>query len=225
MLRAPHKGLIEPGQTLVCLGDSITYAPDGYVATMRDVLALQWPDNPPRVINAGVGGDTVRQMLARFDDDVLAHRPQWVSIMAGVADTVWELLGRTGSTRPEELGSTPQEFGQTINEMVARALDTGARVALCTPNHFENHWAGGDPEEANRSIDAKIAHLYAAARQDDVLLVPTAEVLMRASTEAARRGRRLPFTPDGFHPDELGHALMALAFLAAFGYELDLPGL
>jgi len=216
-------GLLKPGQTLVCIGDSITYAPEGYVTTVREVLAVRFPDTPPQVINAGIGSDTVKQMLARFDDELLAHKPDWVSIMAGVADTVYQLLGRPGATRPEQQGSTPEEFGQAISEMVTKAREVGVKVALCTPNHFEDHWQSGEASLANRNIVDKTAYLYQAAAQDDVLLVPTAEVLLRAVQQARRQGRRLLFTPDGFHPDEMGHALMALAFLASFGYELELP--
>jgi len=223
MMDCMREGLLKAGQTLVCIGDSITYAPEGYVTTVREVLALRFPDSPPQVINAGIGGDTVKQMLARFDNDVLAHNPDWVSIMAGVADTVYQLLGRPDATVPEELGSTPQEFGQAVNAMVASAQEAGAKVALCTPNHFEDHWESGDAGLANDNIVDKTACLYQAAEQGDVLLVPTAEVLLRAAQEACRQGQQLLFTPDGFHPDEMGHAMMALTFLASFGYELDLP--
>lgn len=222
--QAVSQGFLEPGQTLVCIGDSITVAPEGYVTTAAETLALKLPDCPPRVVNAGANADTVTQMLARFERDVLAHEPDWVSIMAGVADTVWELQGRPDATDPSQLGNNPQQFGQAIEQMVDMAHTAGARVALCTPNHFEYHWSG-EARRANCSIRAKTEYLHRVAEQESVLLMPTGEVLLTAARAAARRGQWLLLTKDGLHPDETGHALMALAFLAGFGYTLQLPQL
>ncbi|MBN8526974.1 MAG: hypothetical protein J0M02_16695, partial [Planctomycetes bacterium] len=38
------------------------------------------------VINAGIGGNTTTEMLARLQRDVLAHRPDLVVLMAGTND-------------------------------------------------------------------------------------------------------------------------------------------
>ncbi len=226
-----HEGIIGPGQTLVCIGDSITQAPDGYVTTIREVLALRFPDNPPQVINAGVGGDTVGMMLARFEPDVLAHRPAWVSIMAGVADTIWEVRGQpnTGglpegdTPGPERSGADPQQFADTIQQMMHLAHAADAGVILCTPSHLEAGFTDG-LQAANQSIAEKTRLLYDISQRDPerILLVPTGEVLLRAIREAGKTGEKLTISPDGVHPDDFGHALMALTLLAALGYEMTI---
>lgn len=77
--------------TIVCLGDSITGAPD---------LAhyLKWPHildlmieahsgvGQARVVNRGIGGDTTAGMLARLDREVLGERPGLVILLAGGND-------------------------------------------------------------------------------------------------------------------------------------------
>ncbi|MFO7946119.1 MAG: SGNH/GDSL hydrolase family protein [Armatimonadota bacterium] len=214
------EGLMTAGDTLVCTGDSITWEPGGYVDSVREILAARFPDDPPTVINAGVGSDTALQMLQRFEDDVLAHDPDVVSIMAGVADTVWQLVGRSDAQSPAEEGSEPDEFGQAVEEMTTRALDAGASVVLCTPTLFEEHWSP-DPAGGNRMIVAKTRHIERIAQEYGATIVPTAEVLKQARDDAREAGRELHFTPDGFHPDEVGHALMSLAFVAALGYDIE----
>ena len=41
-----------------------------------------------RVINMGTSGNTVRDLKARWQRDVLDHKPDWLSIMIGIND-VW----------------------------------------------------------------------------------------------------------------------------------------
>ncbi|MFP3905328.1 MAG: SGNH/GDSL hydrolase family protein [Armatimonadota bacterium] len=212
--------ILKRDATVVFIGDSITYEPGGYVAGVRELLQARIPKDPPTVINAGVNGDTVVQMLARFDRDVIVHDPHWVSIMAGVADTVWQ-MGDRADTPPETQGSEPAEFGETVQEMVERARDAGAEVALCTPTRFEENFSG-DTAAGNRIIKQKIRELEHIARDQQLLLIPTGAVLHKARKDAAETGDTLHFTPDGLHPDAYGHSLMALAVLAAFGYRLRL---
>lgn len=75
-------------------GDSITagtgYAPFGMLAndSYFDVLACE-PNSPiTRVANAGVKGDTTRQMLGRLQQDVIDLHPAQVFIVAGTNDIV-----------------------------------------------------------------------------------------------------------------------------------------
>ena len=50
---------LEPGETLICFGDSLTHADPGYVSVLQERL----PDN--KIINAGVGGDKTPTALMR----------------------------------------------------------------------------------------------------------------------------------------------------------------
>ncbi|MDN4073730.1 GDSL-type esterase/lipase family protein [Fictibacillus terranigra] len=73
-------------KTLVCFGDSITSkekSDDGSLRlTSRVRLSLQkW-----NVINAGVPAETTRVALTRFQEDVLRHNPDLVTILFGAND-------------------------------------------------------------------------------------------------------------------------------------------
>ena len=69
---------------LICLGDSLTEGlyGAGYIDALRPLLPAC------EIINAGVGGDTLLNLLARLERDVLDHQPDKVFVMAGGNDAI-----------------------------------------------------------------------------------------------------------------------------------------
>ena len=70
--------------TIVFAGDSVTDAEKlttedglgrGYVKLVRDALIAFRPAEEYRVINAGVNGNTSRELLARWEKDVSEKKP------------------------------------------------------------------------------------------------------------------------------------------------------
>ena len=67
---------------IVAIGSSSTEGigasdPDNtYPARLADELERHWPEADVTVVNRGVGGERVKQMLARFDKDVFAEHPE-----------------------------------------------------------------------------------------------------------------------------------------------------
>ncbi|MCG6198000.1 GDSL family lipase, partial [Anoxybacillus sp. LAT_38] len=52
------------------------------------LLQAVYPELGIRVVNKGISGNTVRDLKARWKEDVIAQKPDWVSIMIGIND-VW----------------------------------------------------------------------------------------------------------------------------------------
>ncbi len=83
---------------IVFLGDSITDCErdradinslgNGYVKILADKLRPIYPDTDIELINKGVAGDEIKDILARADSDVIALKPDAVVIIAGINDTV-----------------------------------------------------------------------------------------------------------------------------------------
>ncbi len=76
---------------IVCFGDSVTYGeslPSGqdYPSVLADLLAQSHPGLDAVVINAGMGGNTSVQALARVERDVLWFRPHVVIVSFGLND-------------------------------------------------------------------------------------------------------------------------------------------
>lgn len=67
------------------LGDSLTFgygvpATQGWVSLVAEKLPQA------QITNRGISGDTTGGMLARFQQDIVAHRPQFLHIMGGLND-------------------------------------------------------------------------------------------------------------------------------------------
>ncbi|HRT97109.1 MAG TPA: GDSL-type esterase/lipase family protein, partial [Planctomycetota bacterium] len=87
---------VQSGETFVLIGDSITdcgrrdpaVGPlgNGYVAYFTDLVTARHPERRIRFVNRGISGDTVLDLEARWEADVLAERPDWLSVMIGIND-------------------------------------------------------------------------------------------------------------------------------------------
>ena len=86
---------IKDGQTILFIGDSITDCGrravekplgNGYVRLFYDMLTIKEPEKKVNIINKGVSGDTVKGLQSRWTDDVLIHKPEWLSIEIGIND-------------------------------------------------------------------------------------------------------------------------------------------
>lgn len=64
-----------------------------YVRIIENMLSAFYPEMRVRVTNAGISGNTSRDLLERFERDVVALNPDWVSICIGIND-VWRQLTR-----------------------------------------------------------------------------------------------------------------------------------
>ncbi|MDQ2798892.1 MAG: SGNH/GDSL hydrolase family protein [Armatimonadota bacterium] len=194
--------LIEQGQTLVCLGDSITQASDGYVSVMAALIGAKYPERAIRILNAGIGGHKAPALLARLDRDVLAHRPDWVTVNVGIND-VWHGLNGPG-------GVPLDVYEPTLDTIVAQLQSAKARVVLVTPTVI-----GENPDDpANRTLGQYVAAMQRVADMRRTLLVPThADFLMTLRAgQAADPNFRL--TTDGVHMNPIGNARMALSILS-----------
>jgi lysophospholipase L1-like esterase len=202
-LRSP----LRAGNRVVCLGDSITADPEGYVTMARDVLRLARPDEGIELVNAGAPGNTAADMLARFERDVLSREPDWVTISAGVNDAARGVSGA--------------EYAQSVGAMIGLGLGAGIRVGLCTPTRFEDVGGTGSTRELNRTLASYSEWLERTASENDCLLIPMFETF-RLVAEAANHAGEPWLTHDGCHMSPVGRYLMGLTFLAAF--RVSLPG-
>jgi lysophospholipase L1-like esterase len=89
---------LQPNQTIVFIGDSITdagtnspaYKPFGfgYVHFVANLLLAKYPHLNLRIVNSGVSGNTVRDLQSRWHTDCIELRPDILSTLVGIND-VW----------------------------------------------------------------------------------------------------------------------------------------
>ena len=150
--------------------------------------------------NRGVGGDTTRNMLMRFDRDVLAHEPDWVSMAIGVND-VWRFF----DPEPNDAVSL-EEFEANYRRLI-EPLHKKAGLILVSPFLIEPN--RNDPFRAR--VDAYAAVVKRLALEFEAVFVPFQEAFDASSLEPSM------FSDDCVHPNETGSRLMAATFLRAIG--------
>lgn len=108
--------------TIVAIGSSSTEGVGAtdkamtYPAQLAASLRQRWPGLPVQVINKGVGGEDARQMLARFETDVLPYKPQLV---------IWQ-VGSNYALRSTDL----EAYAAILREGVNRLRSTRTDVIL-----------------------------------------------------------------------------------------------
>lgn len=204
------------GQRIVMIGDSITdcgrrdtFAPygNGYVSLVHAFISARYPELGLVFENRGISGDTVRHLQARWDDDVIALKPDWLSVKIGIND-VW----RAFKNRPHE-AVPPAEYEETLRDLLRRAVDeTGCKLIILEPYVIEKNPT--DPQLVRTRELGWIARMI--AEEFGAINVRTQD----AFDEVLRHSESTAWAHDRIHPNLAGHAVIARAFLNAVGFEM-----
>lgn len=211
--------LFSAGQRIVFIGDSITdcdrrgaAAPygDGYVDLVRSFITARYPALGLTWVNRGVGGDTVRDLAARWDADAVGAAPDWLCVMIGIND-IWHAFG----SQPE-LAVPIDEYATTLRALLGQAVDrTGCRLVVAEPYIIEPDRA--EPQRAATDRYCEVAREIAAEFAAVTVRTQDAfDEVLRATTPA-------DWADDRIHPNRPGHAVIAQAFLRALNFTLDSP--
>jgi len=205
--------IFQPNQKLVFAGDSITdcgrraqFAPlgNGYVREVYVWLGAAHPELNLTIVNQGIGGDTTRTLLARWDSDVIGQQPDWLAIKIGVND-VWRIVAeRTAEAVP--LDEFERNYRAILDQTRAA---TKAGLILIEPFLVETD--RGDL--FRRLLDDYRAVVRRLGEEYGTLLVKTQDAFDHGlCAQPAGYWAR-----DRVHPTEIGHALIAREFLARCG--------
>jgi lysophospholipase L1-like esterase len=206
----------ERGQKILFIGDSITdsgrraeAAPfgDGYVNMVRNFLLARYPELALTIVNRGVGGDTTRNLAARWQADVINQQPDWLSIGIGIND-VWRTFG--GNRR--EAVPLP-EYEATLRRLLDWTRQaTKARLILMEPYLIEPDHS----QPMRQSMDMYGAVVDRLAADYGALLVPT----QLAFDHVLRYTSPSNWADDQIHPNGPGHMVIALEFLRSVGAQM-----
>ena len=87
-----------------------------YVRVIENMLVAWYPELNIRITNSGIGGNTSRDLAARFDRDVVDLNPQWVSICIGIND-----VGRQFDTPAiPEWAVTIEDYEKNVEGMILK---------------------------------------------------------------------------------------------------------
>ncbi|MDQ3930574.1 MAG: hypothetical protein M3328_15695 [Chloroflexota bacterium] len=87
---------LEPGQTVIFLGDHTSPDEPGFVRVVRDVMSRFYPELRVNLITAGSKGQTASGLRSqKLMEVLLSSRPDWLAINLGLADVLREPDTRT----------------------------------------------------------------------------------------------------------------------------------
>lgn len=211
---------IENNSHLVMIGDSISDAGRGrpvgqelfnnlgpnYIGYLNAMLGAWDPGCNIRISNTGISGHTSRDLVARWQTDVLDLRPDYVSVLIGTND-VWRQFD---SPLIREQHVYPDEYRANLEKMVEMTLPHVKGMILMTPFFVEPR--RDDPMRA--MMDAYGTIVKEVAAQYGLRTVDT-QAAMDALTEYMPTAR---IAWDRVHPNTTGHVALARAFLQAMDF-------
>lgn len=152
-------GLIKYGPiTIVAFGDSVTHGAVAsgeinyetvYWERLRKKIIAVRDYVPVNVINAGIGGITAKDSLARMDAQVLAHNPDLIIVCFGLNDVNGEL----------------EDYLDSLRIIFEKGLASGAEVIFLTPNMLNTYRADDTPKQWF-DYAAKTAEMQNEGRMD-----------------------------------------------------------
>jgi lysophospholipase L1-like esterase len=211
---------IAPNSKLVMIGDSITDVGraqpvgeglfeahgKGYVAFVAGLLGAVYPERHIRVVNMGTSGNTVRDLKARWQPDVLDLKPDWLSIMIGIND-VWRQFDLPLQM---EMHVPLGEYERTLDELVQATKTSLQGLVLMTPFFIEPN-----PADTMRAMmDRYGAAVQRVAERHGAILVDT----QARFNAVLRHCHAASLAWDRVHPNTTGHLVLARAFLNAVDF-------
>jgi len=193
--------------TLLFYGDSITDCNrnreeddsfgDGYVNVVAQTLEQVYDEVDWTIINKGIGGNRVVDLLERFDQDVLPFRPDLICLFIGIND-VWRRYDNNDPTTVEVF----EEQYNTLMKRIDRELPDTA-VIIIEPFVLP---VPKDRIAWREDLDPKIAAVRRVARDYADYYIALDGLLAQLTVEAFEMEA---LAPDGVHPSELGHRVIA----------------
>ena len=207
--------LFQSGEKVLFIGDSITdcgrrdtHAPlgHGYVRKITELITAKYPERDIAYVNKGIGGDIVEGLENRWDRDVIAEAPAWLSVKIGI----------NNASRQHAEGIATEDYLPRWEACYRRILQRVRDELQAQLFLFEIFYVAEDVDVPRPlAVDAYNASIHRLAEEFDARLIQTSAAFKQAV--AARPGA-LWTTQDGVHPNAEGHTLMALEFLKLAGW-------
>ncbi len=213
--------LFDKGDKILFIGDSISdyerKRPVGeglfdawgrsYVADVGALLGCMYPEEQLRVVNMGIGGNQTRDLLARWQTDVLDLKPDWVSMLIGIND-VWRQFD---SPYEKETHVPPEEYRANCVRLIEQTLPHVKGMILMTPYFMEPNQQ--DPMRAR--MDEYSAIIRELAEKYQLPLVD----LQAGWDRLFQYMHPCNIAWDRIHPNQTGCMYIAKQFLKVVGFD------
>lgn len=207
---------LQHNDTILFIGDSITDAGrreyfganlgQGYVSMVSGHLYRSYIPLQLRILNHGVGGDKLSDLVTRWQIDCLDLNPSVVSLQIGIND-IWHRLSAKIPYSQEILDAFKENYRYLLTSLKERNIQTIIVLPYVLPYPE-------DRLEWRSFVDKMIEVISEMAEEFDATLVHLDESLNKAGKDL---GYQAITGVDGVHPTNLGHAFIADQWLKATG--------
>ena len=205
---------LKPNQTILFIGDSVTdasrrepeYAPfgRGYVHFVANMLLAKYPHLNLNLINAGISGNTIRELKARWENDCLRHKPDVLTVLIGINDLYWQ---HADFHEPSRAVYT-DEYELTYRQLLSRTRQQqNCQIVLMEPFMFCDDLQN----EMRLALKTYLEIVHKLADEFRALLVPLQSCI-------DRQIRQVPpqmWSADSVHPYQWAHAWIAQRWFEA----------
>lgn len=158
-----------------------------YPAVLAEELRRRWPRLAVTVINKGVSGEMISEVLGRFERDVLIHRPQLV---------VWQ----TGSHAALGAGDV-EAYGAAVREGISRLKAGRMDVVLMDPQFA--------PRVLARPLHSRVVDSIGAAANDMKVAVFRRFAVMQHWVSSGQYKMDDVVSRDGLHLNDVSYGCIA----------------
>lgn len=189
-------GIPENQMKIVCIGNSIV---NGFPHRRSQCFTSLWRQaSGHEIINKGENGDITSNVYARFEKDVVSHKPAAVIILTGTNDFIQQV-------------SSPAEAMDWLDKMADLARSNSITVIMMTPLLTDESMAAKCwiPEIDYASVNEKLKMLRSLMMEygnnNNVVVIDTQELFYKLYTKE----NVSDYLIDGLHPTVLGHEALA----------------
>ena len=180
-----------------------------YVRIIDNMLSTWYPEILVRVTNSGISGNTSRDLLERYQRDVIDLNPDWVSICIGIND-VWRQFD---SPAMADTHVMPEEYEANLEKMILAVKDSVKGIFLMTPYYMETNAEDGMRKRMDEygAVCRKLAVKYGCVFID----------LQETFNHYFRFRHSTYIAWDRIHPSLVGATIIAREFLKHCGFDYD----
>ena len=204
---------LHDGDTVVFYGDSITEQ-QHYGRDIETYVLTRYPSWHIKFINSGWTSDLVTggkggSVQTRLKRDVLPYHPTVVTILLGMNDGEY--------TRFQQSSYDAYTAGLTYLVNKLRQQIPGVRLTLLSPTFYDEDAPGSRHFHGYNAVMLKFRDFVKTlGGQENILAVDLNAPLAEATQMGRRHDPHFTLVPDGVHPNEAGHLIIAAALLKAW---------
>ncbi len=204
---------IKENEKFLCIGDSITDCGriiqnfplgNGYVKIFSEILISYFPEKNIEVINKGISGQTVYDLRARWEDDVIYHKPQWVSILIGINEVINKILGQS----PDYKMHTPEKFIENYRYIIQRTKDKiNSNIILLEPFYISKDTTDNLRKKTMDILEQYRINVLKLSKEFSIPIIKLHDTFQNALLYYDAD----TFCPEPVHPNNTGHTLIAVS--------------